>query len=138
VVSSQQELVDLLAEAGHRVTQATVSRDLEALGAVKQRRDDDAQYLIPGDGMAGETGPASRIAADAVATYGESIVASGNLVVMRTPPGAAHLVAGAIDRAELAGVIGTIAGDDTLLVVADVAVGGEVLAENLENLGAGR
>ena len=138
-MSSQHELVVLLAEEGHRVTQATVSRDLDALGAVKHRAgDEQARYSIPADAAAGRPGAATRRLAEAIAGFVEAIVASGNLVVMRTPPGAAHLVAGAIDHAGVAGVIGTVAGDDTLLVVADGDVGGESLAKTLENLGAGR
>ncbi len=138
-VSSQDELVVLLAEGGHLVTQATVSRDLEALGAVKQRvGDQEARYSIPVDAAARRSGADTRRVADAIAGFVEAIVASGNLVVMRTPPGAAHLVAGAIDYAGVAGVIGTVAGDDTLLVVADGDVGGESLARTLEKLGAGR
>jgi transcriptional regulator of arginine metabolism len=137
VVSSQHELVALLAASGHRVTQATVSRDLEALGAVKERLDDDEmRYLIPDDAAASR--PGEQVAARAIAEFVESIVPSGNLVVLRTPPGAAHLVAGAVDRADLPGVVGTVAGDDTLLVVADAEVGGESLAKSLENIGAGR
>jgi transcriptional regulator of arginine metabolism len=135
-VSSQQELVGLLASEGHPVTQATVSRDLEALGAVKLREADAARYVIPGDGAADgeELGAAAR----AIAEFVESIVPSGNLVVVRTPPGAAHLVGGAIDRAALPGVAGTVAGDDTLLVVAQAPSGGRRVAETLENLGAAK
>ena len=138
-MSSQYELVSLLAEAGHRVTQATVSRDLEALGAVKQRSNGgELRYLIPEDGAVPDIAGASRVVVQAITGFVEAIVASGNLVVIRTPPGAAHLVAGAIDHAGLTGVIGTVAGDDTLLVVAADDGGGQALAETLENIGAGR
>lgn len=137
VVSSQQQLVTLLADAGHRVTQATVSRDLDALGALKdQAENGQARYLIPERSDSAVAGRAVRGAAEAIAGFVETIVPSGNLVVMRTPPGAAHLVAGAIDSADIEGVIGTVAGDDTLIVVASERTGGDRMAETLETLGA--
>lgn len=139
IVSSQLQLVDLLAEAGHTVTQATVSRDLEALGAVKQTLSGGAaRYLIPEEGAGSIAGAGERAAERAIAGFVESIVASENLIVMRTPPGAAHLVAGAIDHADIAGVVGTVAGDDTLLVIADSALGGSLVAATLEDIGARR
>ena len=134
-VSSQEEIVALLAVAGHRVTQATVSRDLDALGAVKQRSGSDPpRYVIPAQRT--PESPGAPAVARALADYAESIVVSGNLVVLRTPPGAAHLVAGAIDHADLSGVVGTVAGDDTLLVVAAEDLGGAALANALEEMGA--
>lgn len=132
-VASQREIVDALAAAGHEVTQATVSRDLDAIGGEKQRRPDGtARYVIVGDRP---TESESRAAARAIADFVESISVSGDLVVLRTPPGAAHLVAGAIDHSSLEGVLGTIAGDDTLLVVADAERGGREVASYLERLG---
>ena len=135
-VTSQQQLVDLLGAAGHPVTQATVSRDLDALGAIKVREGSDAHYEIPDDdrfAFAERSAAVTRTLTEWV----ETIDASGNLVVLHTPPGAAHLVAGAIDGAGLTGVLGTIAGDDTVLVVATEQVGGQGLAESLERIGAG-
>jgi transcriptional regulator of arginine metabolism len=132
-VGSQQELVDLLAASGHDVTQATVSRDLDAIGAVKRKVNGGAaRYEIPSEPAGDEE------LARALADFVESIEASGNVVVVRTPPGAAHLVAGAIDRADLAAVLGTVAGDDTMLVVAREPTGGHTLAAELERIGAGR
>jgi transcriptional regulator of arginine metabolism len=137
-VASQVELVSLLADAGHRVTQATVSRDLDALGAVKERGETESvRYIIPDESVANAS-DAVRAAGRAIAGFAEAITSSGNLVVVRTPPGAAHLVAGAIDHAGIDGVIGTVAGDDTLLVVADAGMGGDSLAQNLEKIGGGR
>lgn len=132
-VASQQRLVHLLDAAGHDVTQATVSRDLDAIGAIKVKVDGGgARYEISRQ-------PTSDIElARALADFAESIAPSGNVVVVRTPPGAAHLVAGAIDRATLDEVLGTIAGDDTMLVVAKDVGGGEALAATLERIGAGR
>ncbi len=78
-------------------------------------------------------GPAGR----AVATYALSITGSGNLVVIKTRPGAASVVAGSIDAAAISGVIGTVAGDDTVLVVAADGMPGHSLAADLERIGAG-
>jgi len=132
-VTSQRQIVEALAGAGHAVTQATVSRDLDAIGGEKQRGPDGSlHYVIREDRPSpGE----SRAAARAISDFVQSISVSGDLVVLRTPPGAAHLVAGAIDHSSLAGVLGTIAGDDTLLVVADAARGGREVASHLESLG---
>ncbi|MPZ25479.1 MAG: arginine repressor [Micromonosporaceae bacterium] len=139
-VRSQTELVELLAAAGAQVTQATLSRDLEELGAMKVRGADGAAvYLIPEDGEpvrrlpaqlaagAGTTHPPGRL----VRLLRELLTgadASGNLAVLRTPPGAAQFLASALDRSGLPEVVGTIAGDDTVLVVAREPVGGAGLA----------
>jgi transcriptional regulator of arginine metabolism len=134
-VHSQAELADLLGEAGHRVTQATISRDLDAIGAVKDRSS-GGTYSIRANGSDGAVD--RRELARALNDFVLSLVPSGNLIVVKTNPGAAHLVAGAIDRAAPEGVLGTVAGDDTLLVIADVEVGGPALARRLERTGAQR
>ena len=126
----QSELVELLAGEGHTVTQATVSRDLDALGAAKARDEEGGHYVIPRP-PSPEAGSTSEL----VAEFVDEIATSGNLVVLRTPPGAAHMVAGVIDRANLEGVVGTVAGDDTILVVAPDGVGGRNLAERFEQMG---
>lgn len=126
----QKELVDLLAEAGYTVTQATVSRDLDALGAAKARDEDGGHYVIPLSPPV-EAGAGTGLVADFV----DAIAASGNLVVLKTPPGAAHMVAGAIDRTHIEGVVGTIAGDDTILVVAPDNAGSRALAKRFEQMG---
>jgi transcriptional regulator of arginine metabolism len=127
-IRSQTELADLLAAEGVPVTQATLSRDLEELGAVKVRGSDrgGASYLIPEDGLApmraAEQAPArlQRLLRELLT----GADASGNLVVLRTPPGAAQFLASAFDRSGLPDVVGTIAGDDTVLVVARELDGG--------------
>jgi transcriptional regulator of arginine metabolism len=120
-VRSQTELAELLAADGIQVTQATLSRDLEELGAVKVRGTDGAAaYLIPEDGNP-VLRPAEQAPARLVRLLRELLTgadASGNLVVLRTPPGAAQFLASAFDRSGLPEVVGTIAGDDTILVVA--------------------
>ncbi len=134
-IERQSDLVDLLHAAGYPVTQATVSRDLAAIGAVKERVGGGTRYVIPppGNGQ-DELGPLRRALADFV----EEIVPSGNLVVLRTPPGAAQIVASAIDQAGLASVLGTVAGDDTILAVAADESGGWRVARQLEQIGGGR
>lgn len=135
VVSSQGHLARLLAERGFPVTQATVSRDLRAVGAAKTRSADGTMRYVP------EPGTNRPDAVDALAatlsSFARSIQASGNLVVIKTHPGAAHVVAGAIDGARLEGVLGTVAGDDTMLIVADEATSGRAVAQAIEQIGAG-
>jgi transcriptional regulator of arginine metabolism len=136
-VHSQSELLGLLEAEGIPATQATLSRDLDELGAVKLRGADGGMpvYVIPDDGspVRGIEGGTARLAR----LLGELLVsadASGNLAVLRTPPGAAHYLASALDRAALHDVVGTIAGDDTLLVVAREPRTGAELAVRLQNL----
>ena len=137
-VSSQVELAALLAVEGINVTQATLSRDLEQLGAVKMRADGGpAAYVVPEDGspaLRPDTGVPPPRLARLLAELLVSAEASGNLTVLRTPPGAAHFLASAIDRARLTDVAGTIAGDDTVLVVARSPSGGTVTADQFEQL----
>jgi transcriptional regulator of arginine metabolism len=132
-VTNQPQLVDLLADEGIPATQATVSRDLEDLGAVKVRvPGGETVYAIP------EYEPA-RIAPEdqlrrVMGEWVAEVKVSANLVVLRTPPGCAHVVASAIDRSGMSGLIGTVAGDDTLMCVADEALGGRALADHLREL----
>lgn len=133
-IHSQTELARLLAEDGIDVTQATLSRDLDELGAVKLRAPDGGAtvYVIPEDGspVRGVSGGTSRLAR----LLGELMVSadgSGNITVLRTPPGAAQFLASAIDRASLHEVVGSIAGDDTVMIVAREPVTGEELGEQL-------
>ncbi len=132
-VSSQGQLVELLAGDGIVATQATVSRDLDELGAVKVRvPGGDTVYAIPQlpkDHAAPED-HLRRVLGDWVA----EVAHSANLVVVRTPPGSAHVVASALDRAALPGSIGTVAGDDTVLIVASERTGGAKLARKLSDL----
>lgn len=128
-MTSQAQLVSLLAEAGHPVTQATVSRDLAAVGAVKVSQEDGSAHyrLGAGDRAAGNDGLAR-----ALREFMTEVSAAGHLAVVKTPPGAAQVVAGALDEAELAGVLGTVAGDDTVLVVVERR--GAELARRLEKI----
>ncbi|TDV42732.1 arginine repressor [Actinophytocola oryzae] len=138
-IRSQTELARLLAGEGIDVTQATLSRDLDELGAVKLRGADGgaAVYVIPEDGspvrgVQGGTSRLSRLLAELLvgADY------SANLTVLRTPPGAAQFLASAIDRAALHEVVGTIAGDDTVMAIAREPLSGQDLAERFTALAA--
>jgi len=120
-VHSQGELGELLAAEGLATTQATLSRDLEELGAVKVRGTDGtaAAYVIPEDGQ-GPHRSAEQAPERLKRLLRELLIsadASGNLVLLRTPPGAAQFLASAFDRSGLPEVMGTIAGDDTIVVV---------------------
>ncbi len=132
-VTNQVQLVDLLEAQGITATQATVSRDLDDLGAIKVRvPGGETVYAIPElpmDRYAPED-HLRRVLGDWVADLGSS----GNLVVLRTPPGSAHVVASALDRAGIPEILGTVAGDDTLMVVAASGIEGSELAERLRSL----
>ena len=132
-VTSQTQLVELLAAEGVAATQATVSRDLDELGAVKVRvRGNETVYAIPElarDRPAPED-HLRRVLGDWVA----EVAHSGNIVVLRTPPGSAHVVGSALDRAGLEEIIGTVAGDDTVIVVAAQRTGGAKVARRLSAL----
>jgi transcriptional regulator of arginine metabolism len=139
-IRSQAELSRALHAAGVAVTQATLSRDLEELGAVKLRPADGglAVYVVPEDGSplahrAVDDAPARRLTR-LVTELLVSAEGSGNIAVLRTPPGAAHFLASALDRAGLHDVLGTIAGDDTILAISRSARGGGALAQEILDL----
>ena len=132
-VTNQPQLVELLGVEGIAATQATVSRDLDDLGAVKVRvPGGETVYAIP------EYEPA-RIAPEdqlrrVMGEWVAEVLVSGTLVILRTPPGCAHVVASALDRSGISGLIGTVAGDDTLLCVAEEELGGRELGARLKEL----
>ncbi len=137
-VHSQGELADLLADEGLKVTQATLSRDLVELDAVKVRSlSGTLVYAVPGEGGDRRPAPPTETAAGTqrlARLCSELLVsadASANLVILRTPPGAAQFLASAFDKAEMPDVLGTIAGDDTVLVVSRIPDGGDDLARRL-------
>ena len=142
-IRSQGELAERLAALGVHVTQATLSRDLVELGAVKVRsRSGPLVYAVPAEG--GDRTPvAPRETAAAAQRLGRlcadllvSAESSANLVVLRTPPGAAQFLASAFDKAELPDVLGTIAGDDTVLVIGRDTESGAALAAQFLGLAA--
>jgi transcriptional regulator of arginine metabolism len=128
-VPTQEAIRESLAEAGHEVTQATISRDLTAIGAMRVRDDGESRYRIVEVASPDEAGAAMREAIDEFVT---SIVASGNLLVMKVPPGAAQFVASRIDAVGVPGVVGSIAGDDTILVIAGESEDPGMVARRLE------
>ena len=140
-IHTQDELRSLLAAGGHLVTQTTLSRDLVELRATKVIGSDGrSAYAIPEEGDPSST-PVIAIDADVSARLARvasevvvSADASANIAVIHTRPGAAHYLASAIDRSALDEVIGTIAGDDTVLLVARDANGGEALAHHITGL----
>jgi transcriptional regulator of arginine metabolism len=137
-VRSQPELLGLLVERGMQVTQATLSRDLVELDAFRVRTHSGALvYAVPAEGgdrrpaAPGETAAAGHRLSRLLAELLVSAEASANLVVLRTPPGAAQFLASAMDKVEYADVLGTIAGDDTVLVMSRDPRGGEDIARRL-------
>ena len=132
-VTSQGQLVELLTADGVVATQATVSRDLEEMGAIKVRASGgDSVYAIP-DLPKEQRTPEDhlrRVLGDWVVEVDHS----HNLVVLRTPPGSAHVVASAIDRAGLPAILGTVAGDDTIMVVVAERTSGAKVARDLGQL----
>lgn len=137
-VQSQGDLAQLLAAEGVVVTQATLSRDLVELDAVRVRGDGGVLvYAVPGEGgdrtprAASATAASENRLARLCSELLVSAEASGNLVVARTPPGAAQFLASSLDRAELSSVLGSIAGDDTVVVISRDPHGGAAVAERL-------
>lgn len=129
-VTSQAQLVGLLRADGIIATQATVSRDLVELGVVKVRNDGGARTLaLPSEASALRAQPEHlrRVLSDWVV----DVSSAGPLVVVKTPPGCAHVVASALDRGVIAGTLGTVAGDDTIFVVVDERMGGAAMAKKL-------
>ncbi len=128
-IDSQQRAVELLAERGIEATQATVSRDLEELGAVKVRNAQGVSYALPAGG--------SQYGASLVQVMRDYVIrrqASGNMIVLHTPPGHANVVAAALDRSGIEGVLGIVAGDDTLFVCVDDRLGAKTVLEMISAL----
>jgi transcriptional regulator of arginine metabolism len=133
-VSSQGQLVQLLEAEGVVATQATVSRDLEELGAVKVRIPGGTlAYAIP-DYTRGERAATDDHLKRLLSEFVLEVAHSANIVVLRTPPGSAHVVGSALDRAGVADILGTVAGDDTLFLVVKDSVGGAAVAADLAAL----
>jgi transcriptional regulator of arginine metabolism len=128
-ITSQSDLVKELKKAGFSVTQTTASRDLEEIGAVRGR--DGYTIADSGDGSMARSMP---LPGDLIL----SVESSGNLAVVRTPPGGAQFLASALDHSGIKAIIGTIAGDDTVLVVSRKASGGAELAKELLSYRSGK
>lgn len=128
-VETQAELQELLVAQGFDVTQATISRDLDAIGAVRIKVNGRSVYRMATSDQQGEERAALTAVID---EFVESVAVSGHLIVLKTPPGAAHLVAGRLDAADIDGVVGTVAGDDTVMVIADERVGAAKVSKRIE------
>ena len=122
----------MLADQGIEATQATVSRDLDDIGAVKVRvPSGNTVYAIP-EFAPDRIAPVDQLRR-VMGEWVADVACSGNIVILRTPPGCAHVVASALDRSRIDGLLGTVAGDDTLMCVA-ASVDGSALAEQLKEL----
>ncbi len=131
-IASQSQLVELLVADGVAATQATVSRDLVELGAVKVRAHDGSRTFA-----LSPTARPSRTEEQLRRVLSEWVVdvaCAGSLIVVKTPPGCAHVVASALDRGALPAVLGTVAGDDTIFAAVDDQVGGQVVADQVRAL----
>ena len=127
-LASQEELAERLGALGFATTQATISRDLEQIGAIKVRRDGHLSYALPEAGRS--TGPRfSAVFRDWV----RSVQPAGNLVVIKTPPGSAHLIGVALDQSDLPEIVGTICGDDTIFVACRSVDNAEALSMTLRS-----
>lgn len=114
-IASQEEAIDWLDQLGFSATQATVSRDLDQLGAVKVKQDGMLRYALPAQ-IAKSDWAGSRLD-QIIAEWVVSAEAAANMLVLKTPPGSAHLVGLAVDQARLPEIAGTVCGDDTLFLV---------------------
>jgi transcriptional regulator of arginine metabolism len=132
-IHSQSDLVKALKKAGYDVTQATASRDLEEIGAIRGRGADGESIYQIAESQDGSISRSMPVPASLIL----SVESSGNLAVIRTPPGGAQLLASSLDHSGISSIIGTIAGDDTVLVVSRKATGGAQLAKELEAYAAG-
>jgi transcriptional regulator of arginine metabolism len=129
VLANQEELAERLGSLGYAVTQATISRDLEQIGAMKVRRGGQLSYALPDQVR---DAPAPRLAA-VFRDWVRSIDTAANLVVIKSPPGSAHLVGVALDGSGMAGIVGTICGDDTIFVACRSGKEAEALAGKFES-----
>jgi transcriptional regulator of arginine metabolism len=129
LAATQEEIVERLAADGFPATQATISRDLEDVGAVRSHDNGHTVYVMP-EHNGPPTGFGKRVFAELVRT----VEVSANLVVVKTFPGMAPTVGAVLDQAGVGGVLGTVAGDDTVLVIADEKTGGKRVASRINEL----
>ncbi len=128
-LASQEELAERLAALGYAVTQAAISRDLEQIGAVKVRREGQLSYALPQQFRTPSTPPLEAVLRQWVSTIDVAM----NLVVIKTPPGSAHLIGVALDRSDIPAVVGTICGDDTIFVACRTPADAQELASGFRS-----
>ena len=133
-IHSQEDLVQALKKAGYPVTQATASRDIEEIGAVRIRNQKGEMVYSIAEDSDSSLARSMPLPQELIL----SVDSSGNLAVVRTPPGGAQLLASSLDHSGIKEIIGTIAGDDTVLVVSKSATGGNALARELLAFGKTR
>jgi transcriptional regulator of arginine metabolism len=133
VISTAAQIVVRLNAEGIAATQATVTRDLQELGTVKIRDEQGTRRIVVGTASLSSPVPLDHLRR-MMGEWVVSVESSANLVVVRTPPGCAHVVASALDRSALEGVLGCVAGDDTILVIAGEERGGAQLAHEFRAL----
>ncbi len=133
-ISSQHDLIEQLASEGIEATQATVSRDLDEIGAVKVKvPGGNTVYAIP-EFAPDRIAPADHLRR-VMGEWVAEVAVSGNIVVLRTPPGCAHVVASALDRSRVDGLLGTVAGDDTLMCISADLDGSQLFAVLMDYAG---
>src|SRR6202034_4609480 len=132
-ISTAAQLVTRLQSEGISATQATVTRDLQELGTIKVRDENGVRRIVPAAASTFTHAPLDHLRR-MMGEWVVSVESSENLVVVRTPPGCAHVVASALDRSALDGVLGSVAGDDTVLVIAEERRGGMSLATEFRSL----
>lgn len=131
-LASQEEIRRRLEQLGHQATQSTISRDIEDLGLVRVRGDDGRhRYVVAGDNGGHPHVPAETLLRE----FALRVDGSGNVLVIRTMPGTANAVASGLDQAAISGVLGTVAGDDTILVVLEEGVKATSMARTLQRMG---
>ena len=133
VISTAAQLVTRLQAEGITATQATVTRDLQELGTIKVRDEHGSRRIVVASSPKMSSPPLDHLRR-MMGEWVVSVDSSANLVVLRTPPGCAHVVASALDRSALEGVLGSVAGDDTLLVIASDEHGGAAMAASFREL----
>ena len=133
VISTAAQLVTRLQAEGITATQATVTRDLQELGTIKVRDEHGSRRIVVASSPKVSSPPLDHLRR-MMGEWVVSVDSSANLVVLRTPPGCAHVVASALDRSALEGVLGSVAGDDTLLVIASDEHGGAAIAASFREL----
>lgn len=133
LISTAAQLVTKLEGEGIVATQATVTRDLQELGTIKVRDEHGSRRIVMPSAQKVSMAPVDHLRR-MMGEWVVSVESSSNLVVVRTPPGCAHVVASALDRSAIEGVLGSVAGDDTILVIANEKRGGESLANEFRAL----